>query len=189
MPTRTGEARDWYRGMAKNVNTDANRFMREARSDNRNKNQSRMVTTPKPGGMYMYFYDPKTKEQLPFYDRFPMIFYIAPAPKGFYGINLHYLPPQLRARLMDGLYDLVNNTRYDESTKIRASYELLKQASNLRYFKPTLKRYLNSHVRSKFIYVYPEEWDIALFLPTEKFAKAHKSAVWADSKRQIGIRK
>jgi hypothetical protein len=56
-----------------------------------------------PGRMYMYFYDPKHKKTLPYYDRFPLIVAVKPAPGGFYGLNLHYLPPILRARLFDGL--------------------------------------------------------------------------------------
>jgi hypothetical protein len=35
------------------------------------------------------------------------------------------------------------------------------------------------------MYVYPSEWDIALFLPTERFEKATTSQVWADSKKKV----
>lgn len=110
---------------------------------------------------------------------------VGPAKGGFYGINLHYLPPQLRAKLMDGLYDLTNNTRYDESTKLKLTYDLLNSASKFRYFKPTFKHYLNQHVRSKFIEINSTEWDTALFLPTERFEKAKKTKVWADSRKMI----
>jgi hypothetical protein len=36
------------------------------------------------------------------------------------------------------------------------------------------------------MYVFPSEWDIALFLPTERFVGATKATVFADSRRQIG---
>jgi hypothetical protein len=39
------------------------------------------------------------------------------------------------------------------------------------------------------MYVYPSEWDIALFLPTERFEKQRKTQVWANSKQKLGIRK
>jgi hypothetical protein len=61
------------------------------------------------GKMYTFFYDPKHKETLPYYDLFPLIFVVGPAAGGFLGINLHYLPPVLRAKLMDSLYQILNN--------------------------------------------------------------------------------
>ena len=110
---------------------------------------------------------------------------VSVAPGGFYGINLHYLPPQLRARLMDSLYDITNNTKYDESTKLKITYDVLNSASKFRFFKPTFKHYLNSQVRSKFIEINSTEWDSALFLPTERFMKAKKTKVWSDSRKMI----
>ena len=135
------------------------------------------------GKMYLFNYDPKTKDTLPYYDRYPLIFPVQGAPGGFYGINMHYLPYVLRAKLMDALYDLSSNKRYDENTKLRLSYEILKGASKYKAFKPTFKRYLSSHVRSRFIEISSSEWDVALFLPLESFAKASKTSVWADSRR------
>ena len=150
---------------------------------------SRLTIRPIVGSMYMFNYDPKYKEELPYYDRFPLVFPFRKVPGGFYGINLHYLPPPLRAKLMDALYDYANNTRYDESTKIKLNYQLLTSISKMRFFAPCVKHYLDEHVRSRFMYVYPSEWDIALFLPTERFAKKSKTQVWNDSKRMLGIRK
>ena len=95
------------------------------------------------GEMYMYLYDPKLKKELPYYDRFPLVF---PFKRGFtrqraieggsfLGINLHYLPPQLRARLMDGLYTISTDKTFDENTRIRLSYNILNKASKFRFFK------------------------------------------------------
>lgn len=178
IPARTQDAREWFRQKA-----------REARSNDRypanilktSDKQDRVM----PGHMYHFFYDPKTKATLPYYDRFPLIFMVGPAPDGFYGLNLHYLPPKLRALMMDSLYEVVSNKRYDQNTKLRISYDLLKGASKYRYFKPTFKHYLNDHVNSRFIKVDSSEWDIALFLPTERFEKASKSRVFADSRKMI----
>ena len=93
--------------------------------------------------MYTFFYDPKTKKDLPYYDRFPLIFKIKNVSGGFLGINMHYLPPQLRARLMDALYPLVTNRKYDETTRLRLTYDVLNSAAKYRFFKPTIKKYLN----------------------------------------------
>jgi hypothetical protein len=180
IPARTDAARDWFRETAGKINRINERDL--MRGDT-----SRLTTQPLLGSMYMFYYDPKHKEELPYYDRFPLVFPYKKVKGGFMGLNLHYLPLQLRARLMDGLYDYANNTRYDETTRLKLNYELLTQASKLKFFAPCIKHYLNAHVQTKFMYVYPSEWDIALFLPTERFVKSKKNQVWMDTKRMLGV--
>jgi hypothetical protein len=180
IPARTNAARDWFRETAGKINRINERDL--IRGD-----ASRLTTQPLLGSMYMFYYDPKHKEELPYYDRFPLVFPYKKVKGGFMGLNLHYLPLQLRAKLMDGLYDYANNTRYDESTRLKLNYELLTQASKLKFFAPCIKHYLNNHVQTKFMYVYPSEWDIALFLPTERFVKSKKNQVWMDTKRMLGV--
>jgi hypothetical protein len=179
MPARTRVARDWFRNVAKDVSSGRvtpNKIMSETTS---------LVSYPSVGSMYHFQYDPKHKRTLPYYDRFPLIFMVGPAPAGFYGLNLHYLQPELRAKLMDNLYTLSTNRKYDESTRIALSYGLLSKASRFKYFKPTFKHYLDMHVQSRFIQIAPTEWDIALMLPTQRFSKASKDEVWADSRASI----
>ena len=177
IPGRTQDAREWYRTAAKKTSVSDSQLMRSDREALRR--------TPSTGRMYAFFYDPKHKETLPYYDRFPLIFKIKNVPGGFLGMNLHYLPPALRARLMDALYDLVTNQRYDESTRLKLSYDVLNSAAKFRFFKPTIKMYLNKHVRSRFLLIDAVEWDMALFLPTERFEKAGKTRVWSDSRGMI----
>jgi hypothetical protein len=98
---------------------------------------------------------------------------------------MHYLPLQLRAKLMDALYQTANNDSYDESTRLRINYNILNSSSKFRHFKPCIKHYLTGQVKSRFLYVYPSEWDIALFLPLERFEGANKSTVYADSRKII----
>lgn len=181
VPARTKEARDWYRDQARGVaksSIQEERLIRQMGTE-RYENRFRL------GHMYMFIYDPKHKDTLPYYDRFPLIFPINRAKGGFLGMNLHYLPLQLRAKLMDSLYEVSSNDRYDETTKMRVSYDILNGASKYKEFKPTVKHYLASQVRTRLVYVNPTEWDIALFLPTERFEKASKTQVWADSKKII----
>lgn len=181
IPARTKEARDWYRDQASNVarsSIQEERFIRQMGTD-RYENRFRL------GHMYMFIYDPKHKDTLPYYDRFPLIFPINRAKGGFLGINMHYLPLPLRARLMDALYDVSSNDRFDETTKMRVSYDILNGASRYKEFKPTVKHYLTSQIRTRLVYINPTEWDIALFLPTERFEKASKTQVWADSRKII----
>ena len=86
---------------------------------------------------------------------------------------------------MDALYGIATDKKYNEKTKILATYRILKGASKYNAFKPTVKRYLNSHVRSQFLEIRAPEWDIALFLPLERFKKPDKASIWSDSRAMI----
>lgn len=174
---RSKESRAWFMNKAKNLNVSRSKLMKEEPIELRSR--------PAVGKMYMYFYDPKHKETLPYYDRFPLIIMVGPAPKGFMGLNLHYLPLDVRAKFLDALLGTINNERYDESTRFRLSYDMLKRASRLRAFRPCLKRYLSSHVRSRLALVPAPEWEIATFLPTADFEKASSSEVYRDSRRKM----
>ena len=179
IPAREQQSRTWYRDTANKFKTVNERNLMKGDTD-------RLRSQPKIGHMYMFYYDAKHKETLPYFDRFPMIFPYKKVKGGFMGINLHYLPHILRAKLMDSLYDISSNDLYDETTKLRMSYNILSSASKYKWFKPCIKHYLTTQVRSRFLYVYPAEWDIALFLPLERFSGASKSKVWSDSKKLIG---
>lgn len=137
------------------------------------------------GQMLMYFYDPKTKDDLPFYDRFPLIFVIGQYSDGFLGLNLHYLPPLWRAKLMDAIYSTANNKNFDATTRLNLSYKILANTAKMKMFAPCVKRYLYSHVRSNMVVVDPSEWDYAAMLPTARFVKARANKVHADSLTQF----
>jgi hypothetical protein len=122
------------------------------------------------GKMYFFAYDPKYKDTLPMYDRFPLVFPIEPYSDGFLGLNLHYLTPSQRSTLLNMLSDYTNNKRFDRTTKLRMSYDLLSQTKKLASAsRPCIKRYLFSHVRSDFIEITSGEWYKAIELPVAMF--------------------
>ena len=171
---RTKESREWFMKKASNLRSiNRTNLMQEAPV----KRKSNNVT----GRMYMFFYDPKHKDTLPYYDVFPLVFVIGPAKDGFLGLNLHYLPPLLRAKFLDALMDIQGRNLTD-NTKLDLSYELLKKTSKLKYYKPCLKHYLNKHVQSKFAEVPAPEWEIATFLPTADWRKRNRQKVYNDSR-------
>lgn len=177
---RTAESRDWFRRKVQNLRR-INRIelMQEDEITLANKSQ------PLIGSMNMFFYDPKHKDTLPFYDRFPLAVIVGPAEKGFYGLNLHYLPPVLRAKLLDSLMDITNNKKYDETTKFQLSYKILQGVTKFRYYKPCLKHYLTQHVKSRLARVQAPEWEIATFLPTADWAKASSNQVYKQSRAMV----
>lgn len=169
------DAREWFRDQAQNI---------------KSVNPISMMKTgvsgsPTMGSMYMFMYDPKHKQTLPYYDKFPLVFPINFYSDGFLGINLHYIPPETRAVLMDRLYNTINNDSIGENTKVQLNYEMLSGASRFKYFKPCVKRYLYSHVVSGFKYVSPLDWDKAIMLPTERFVKSTKERAWSDSMSKL----
>jgi len=175
---RTQESREWFRRRVQQL-TRVNRdqLMREPEVTRR--------ATHSYGGMFMYFYDPKHKDKLPYYDRFPLTIPVEPAKGGFRGINLHYLPPVLRAKFLDALLGITNNKKYDESTKFNLTYRLLDGSRNMRYFKPCFKHYLLDHVKSRFAEVPAPEWEIATFLPTAQWEKSTAGRIYSDSRKAI----
>jgi hypothetical protein len=135
--------------------------------------------------MYFFMYDAKTKDKLPYWDRFPLIFPIQEYEDGFLGINMHYLPYDYRAQLMDGLYTMAQSNEEGMAVRLNISYSILKESSKTKNFKPCVKRYLTSHVQSSFYQVNWKEWPVALFLPVERFEKQSKQHVWSESVKKI----
>ena len=177
---RTKEAQNWFRKKAQAMG-------RIDRRDLMAEDEVKLVNRQNPliGSMNMFFYDPKHKETLPYYDRFPLAIIIGPAEKGFYGLNLHYLPVALRAKFLDALLEITNNDKYDDSTRFNLTYKTLQAASKFRYFKPCLKHYLTQHVKSRLARVSAPEWEIATFLPTASWEKSSASNVYKDSRKAL----
>lgn len=132
------------------------------------------------GKMFFYKYDPKFAKKLPYWDMYPLVFPFERAPGGFYGLNLHYIPPRDRAVLMDNLNQYASNNKYDKTTRLELSYRLLKRYGRA---VPCVKRYLGDRIVSQTVRIDADEWEVAIFLPVERFQKASKGEVWADSRR------
>ena len=175
---RTKESLEWFKQRLKSVSRiNNNQILKDP--------LLKKVDKPLMGRMYMYFYDPKTKDTLPYYYRFPLIVMVKREKGGFTGLNLHYLPPILRAKFFDRLTEFTNNKKYDESTRFRLTYNFLRASSKLELFKPCFKRYLTSQVESRITEVPATEWEVALFLPTDKFVKNSRNTVWKKSRAMI----
>jgi hypothetical protein len=173
---------DWFRQKALSVRSVKPQNIINKAAD---VNRKGRITEDSIGQMFLFNYDPKLKEILPYYDTYPLVFPIEIYGDGFLGINMHYLPPMLRAKLMDALYDTINNKKYDQTTQLRISYRILKGMSAFSSAIPCIKRYLFDHVKSPFLYINPDEWDVALMLPIERFQGAIKSYVQAESAKRI----
>ena len=143
------------------------------------------TSVPTFGILNMFVYDPKTKAKLPYYDRFPLVLPYDNATGGFYGLNLHYLPYMLRARLLGALIETKDSRTIGPDTQMRYNWNILQSASRFPGVQPTVKRYLFNHIRSRILKVNPENWQTAIMLPVEKFEGAGKQTVFNDSMAAI----
>ena len=178
-PERTKESQQWFANKVKSLKGQIS-SMQMLKDPHFIK-----ATKFRPGFMYHFIYDAKGKEKLPYWDAFPLIVAVAPAESGFYGLNLHYIHPLQRARLLDRLMETTNNDKFDETTKMRFNYNLLTSVAKLKYFKPCFKHYLYEQLDSRIMLVPSSEWEIAIFLPTEKFRGENKREVWRESKKSV----
>jgi hypothetical protein len=174
--TRTRKARDWLRAKINDLNPSRAKLL----SDRQRLKDNAMI-----GRMYFFFYDPKWKDKLPYYDRFPLVLPIEQYPDGFLGLNLHYIHPKQRIILLDKLSEFLNNKKYDKTTKFRLSYDLMKSSSRIFEHQPCIKRYLFTQIQSRFLEISADEWDIAALLPVENFVGASTSKVYQESRKQF----
>jgi hypothetical protein len=177
---RTAQSREWFRKRVQDMRGDRinrSNLMKEAPLVLRDE--------PAIGNMFYFFYDPKHKKTLPYYDSFPLVVVIGPAEGGFLGLNFHYLPPILRAKLLDALLDTLNNDKYDQSTRFTVTYSMLKSVAKMKYFKPCIKHYLTDHLASRLAKIPPTDYEIAVFLPVADWQKATSHEVYKDSRMRV----
>lgn len=119
-----------------------------------------------PGKLITYEYDPKTKETLKYWDRYPLIFVINVTRDGWTGLNMHYLHPKARARLF---YD------YQKNDKAFIDQDISKKA---------LKKYLAKQVVTRPKEIPKDVWEIAIQLPYEDFQGMSSRGVWNQTSRR-----
>jgi hypothetical protein len=137
------------------------------------------------GGLYFFVYNPKTKDDLPYYDRFPLVMPLKRESDGFLGLNLHYLPLRYRINFMRKLLTFAIYDENDEIKRVRVTYPILDSSKRFKEFRPCIKQYLYRNIKSRILAVEPQEWDVALFLPVHQFKKENQKTVWQESIEQI----
>lgn len=158
---RTDTARAWIADRISQVRIPSNR-------SNVLNDAKRISPTVFIGKMFIFGYDPKYKDILPVWDKFPLVIPMDIYDDGFLGLNLHYLDPYNRLALLDRLHDFINNDKYNDSTRFNLTYKLLANSRRYRMIEPCVKRYLFSHIMSSLIYIEPANWETAIFLPVQK---------------------
>lgn len=110
-------------------------------------NQDQNVNRRKvfPGHLCFFEYKAETKD-LPYYDKYPLVYIFSVSGEAFYGANLHYLEPKKRLivinKLNEGLIDIP---------------------------KVIIHKYLYKRCKSLFLDLAKQEWITASALPVEDF--------------------
>ena len=164
----------WYQDAVRKYASGINTFQEVQNSD-----LGKVATQLDVGKMYMFAYDPMTKETLPYWDNLPLVVICDPLPTGFSGINLHYLSPLLRANLLDRLMPSVD--KVDSDSKLRSDWSFVRNFSRFPETRKSTKRYLTQQIRGQMIEVNPRHWKSAVFLPVQQFQGASASKVYRDT--------
>lgn len=183
LPLMSRDALTWLRDRVRDLNNPyklSNPITKEKDRFTRTNDTRKFLI----GGMYFFVYNPKTKAELPYYDRFPLVIPLKREADGFLGLNIHYLPIRYRIQLLKKMLPLA---LYDgeDIRRLRVTYDILSSSSRYREFRPCIKKYLLPNIKSRIIKVESKEWDTALFLPVHQFKKAKVQTVWKESVEQI----
>ena len=173
---RTKESMAWFQDRVSNVNVSRAALLKDGPT------RARQVY----GSMYNFQYDPKTKQTLPYYDRFPLIIVTRVEKEWFEGINFHYLMYEHRAILMDRMYRFLNSDDFNNpNTRLMTlKWNRLERIGSRKYQRSCVRRYINNQVRGKFIKILPAEWDLCLMLPIERFIGASRNKVWTEGRQK-----
>ena len=113
---------------------------------------------------------------------FPLVLPLEPMKGGFIGLNFHYLPYGARFAFLQQLQSYATNSKFDQSTKIIASYNSIK---GNKYTKVAIKRYLYSQVRSNFLRVDVNEMALAAYLPVAQFKGKSLGGVFSAARKSF----
>jgi len=169
----TTKSASWYKNAISSIGQkiSANKLMA----------QGTLTARPNLGLLNLFFYDPKYKESLPYYDTFPLVLPLEAIKGGFSGLNFHYLPPLLRLRLLENMQRYATSPRLKDA-RFDVSWARVK---NIPMIKPTIKKYLYKHVRSSFLKIDLTQAAIACYLPVQQFQKRPAGSVYNASRSMV----
>lgn len=183
------ELRNSFRGLVRKVQDET----RGAKTNNKSVKwfkeivskavRSRTKANPMVGRIYTFAYLAKTRQTLPYFDRFPLSVCIGKKEGRWWSINLHYLPPDMRAAFLEELIvkyaddKTKRAARMKNETQLRIDWKKMK-GFNQKVFEHALTSYLPEQMKSQLMEVNPIDWHIAVALPSQQFV------TYADGKQK-----
>ena len=181
------KSKEWMKAKAKTASKE-NTARRAKRRDNLLGDENRITNKIEAGKLYLFTYDAKLKEELPYWDKSPLTIMFDVTDKGHYlGLNFHYLPPILRAKLLDAILDLP--TYKTKQQRIKMSYDIIRSFAASNLARPCIKQYIPSHIMGNVVEIARDEFHFIVMLPLANFHSLTGSSsinrVYADSKRKM----
>jgi hypothetical protein len=144
------QSREWYRTQLENA--APKNIITDERSDEVGDELERdvnLVTSfPRLYNLMYYDYRAKWRNELPFYDKHPLVFVLEIDGKSFFGVNLHYYSPEERIGIAMSLAE-----------------------DRIPRFTKGAHKYLLSEVRSPYLILAQQEWQTMCLLPVEEFVR------------------
>ena len=180
----------WFmRRVSKDVKLSRDKAFQQFKSDFRKRTHSDKGLI---GRLFAFHYDARHKDTLPVWDSFPLVFFFGTfVGDGVYGengvlylqgLNMHYMPHNLRLKLFTTLIKYNNDTALREKSKLKISWDVIKAFSQSDLAKHSVKMYRADHLKSQLIEVNARYWEIVLFMNLQKWEKGSNSLAWKGSK-------
>ena len=134
------------------------------------------------GGMFLFKYEPTTKNQLKYYDTLPMVIMVGRTSDGFVGLNLHYLPNKFRIAFMRRLFTSIDFSKVDNEDEIETRLQV---EAAYKLIRPMYKTYKYDGIASRMVRIPIENWLMASLLPISKFQGKSQKEVWDESRKII----
>jgi len=159
-------AKQWLINAMKFIKTPAKKGTDKEYLDilrDRSKNAKRKLI----GQVLLFRYRPENKVK--FYDKYPLVLITSFTKSGFVGVNLHYIPPKDRLRLILLMNSLVLNVSEKDRQKIRIRiFSLINKKIFTKYKSTVMNAYIGKNIVGKPKITTPEEWTMFAFLPVFK---------------------
>lgn len=130
------------------------------------------------GKMVFFQYKAEGAADLPYWDAFPLTIFFNESKTHLWGINFHYMPPEIRLIIFREMMKIIGASHVNDKRKIVLQWQLLKSMTQNKYIKHAVKCYLKKNVNGIPVVVRPSEWHQSIMLPVENFQKAGKQHVW-----------
>ena len=141
--------------------------------------EAQALKYPPLGELVAFRYDPKHKETLPVYDTLPLVLILSVKRTHFYGINLHYIKPSIRKKIMERLLSAKLATGDNQLLYIQKIAPVLNMLSQHTPFAPYFRNYLPEQLKSKIAVIGTDHWKAVSEMPLQNFKKVKENTVWS----------
>jgi hypothetical protein len=121
------------------------------------------------GDMYLFQYNPKHKDRLPYYDMFPLVIPFSASTDHFVALNFHHLSESMRVYLLEQLYTFKTTPNIDEDTRLLFKWRYLTYYANMSPAYDCVRRYNYANLASSMKKIEPPDWISALLLPLAEY--------------------